>query len=107
MPTKVAPALKVVIDAYARKNGIAFQSEFEAENLSMAMSLTVSTGGLTLLPAYARNLLSPAVTTRPLQGEAPTIDLVIGYSKSNTSPVLKRFLSRADELIARMTRAKD
>jgi LysR family hca operon transcriptional activator len=104
MPTKVAPALKLVIDAYARKNGIAFKSEFEAENLSMAMSLTVSTGGLTLLPAYAQNLLSSAVTTRPLQGEVPTIDLVIGYNKSNTSPVLKRFLSRADELIARMTR---
>jgi hypothetical protein len=25
----------------------------------------------------------------------------MGYSKSNTSPLLKRFLSRTDELIAR------
>jgi LysR family hca operon transcriptional activator len=69
----------------------------------MAMSLTVSTGGLTLLPAYAQNLLSSAVTTLPLQGEAPTIDLVMGYNKSNTSPILKRFLSRANEMIARTT----
>jgi len=31
----------------------------------------------------------------------PTIDLAIGYSKANTSPTLKLFLSRVDELIAR------
>jgi LysR family transcriptional regulator, hca operon transcriptional activator len=52
-----------------------------------------STGGVILLPLYARNLLSPSVVVRPLQGEAPTIDLVMGYSRSNTSPLLKRFLS--------------
>ena len=68
------------------------------------MSLVASTGGVTLLPLYAQNLLSPSVVIRPLQGEAPTIDLVIGYSKANTSPLLKRFLSRADELVARVTK---
>jgi len=31
----------------------------------------------------------------------PTIALAIGYSKANTSPTLKLFLSRVDELIAR------
>jgi LysR family hca operon transcriptional activator len=30
----------------------------------------------------------------------PTIDLAVGYSKANTSPILKLFLSRMDELIA-------
>jgi LysR family hca operon transcriptional activator len=54
-----------------------------------------------LLPLYAENLLSPTVVTRPLQGEIPTIDLVMGYNKSNTSPLLKHFLSRTNELIAR------
>jgi LysR family transcriptional regulator, hca operon transcriptional activator len=34
------------------------------------------------------------VTSRPLDGEAPTIDLVIGYNKTNTSPILGLFLSR-------------
>ena len=34
----------------------------------------------------------------PVKGEAPTIDLVVGYHKANTSPVLKLFLSRIDEL---------
>ena len=49
-------------------------------------------------------MLSSSVVIRPLQGEAPTIDLVIGYSRSNTSPLLKRFLARADELVAQVSR---
>jgi LysR family hca operon transcriptional activator len=38
------------------------------------------------------------VVSRPLEGDAPAIDLVVGYSRSNASPVLKLFLSRAGEL---------
>jgi LysR family hca operon transcriptional activator len=105
-PTKAAPALKAVIDGYAARNGITLKPEYEAENLSMAMSLVASTGGVTLLPLYAENLLLPSVVTRPLQGEIPTIDLVLGYNKSNTSPLLKRFLARADELIARAQKSR-
>jgi LysR family hca operon transcriptional activator len=45
-------------------------------------------------------MLPATVIIRPLQGAAPTIDLVLGYSRSNTSALLKRFLSRADELVA-------
>jgi LysR family hca operon transcriptional activator len=51
-----------------------------------------------LMPAYARNLLPASVVSRPLEGEAPTIDVAVGYSTSNTSPILKLFLSRLDEL---------
>jgi LysR family hca operon transcriptional activator len=42
------------------------------------------------------------VISRPLEGEAPTIDLVIGYNKANTSPILKLFLSKSDDLISRV-----
>ena len=38
-PTKAAPALKVVIDAYAARSGISLTSDYEAENLAMAISL--------------------------------------------------------------------
>jgi LysR family hca operon transcriptional activator len=99
-PTRVAPVLKTVIDAYLIKVGVTLKPEYDAENLSSAMSLVASTGGVTLLPLYAQNLLSPSVVIRPLQGEAPTIELVIGYSRSNTSPLLKRLLARVDELVA-------
>jgi ABC-type tungstate transport system substrate-binding protein len=59
--------------------------------------------GLVLYLALSRSgplgSLAPwSVTSRPLVGEAPTIDLVVGYSKANTSPVLKLFLSRIDDL---------
>ncbi|HEX4077702.1 MAG TPA: hypothetical protein VHX61_02355 [Rhizomicrobium sp.] len=64
------------------------------------MSLVASTGGVTLLPLYVQNMLIPSVVACPLQGEPPTIDLVMGYNKSNTSPLLKRFVFRANELVA-------
>jgi LysR family transcriptional regulator, hca operon transcriptional activator len=66
----------------------------------MAMSFITSTSGVALLPEYAKNFLPGAVTSRPLRGNAPTIDLVIGYNKANTSPILKLFLSRLEELQA-------
>jgi LysR family transcriptional regulator, hca operon transcriptional activator len=66
----------------------------------MAMSLVASTRGLALMPAYAKNLLPPSVVSRPLEGEAPTIDVAVGYSKANSSPILKLFISRLQELRA-------
>ena len=73
----------------------------------MAMSLVASTRGLALLPDFARNFLTWSVISRPLAGEAPSIDLVLGYHKANASPLLKLFLSRADELVARISRRFD
>jgi LysR family hca operon transcriptional activator len=95
---RAAPVLKTVIDEYAAKVGIKLKQIFDAETLSGGMSLVASTGGFTLLPTYVQSALIPSVVARPLHGEVPTIDLVMGYNKSNTSPLLKRFLLRADEL---------
>jgi LysR family transcriptional regulator, hca operon transcriptional activator len=69
------------------------------DNMAMAMSLVASTRGVALMPAYAKNLLPPSAVSRPLEGEAPTIDVAVGYGKSNTSPILKLFLSRLAELV--------
>jgi LysR family transcriptional regulator, hca operon transcriptional activator len=49
------------------------------------MSLVASIGGVTLFPLYTQNMLTRAVVARPLRGEPPTIDLLMGYNKSNTS----------------------
>ena len=67
------------------------------------MSLITSTQGVALLPTYAKNLLPGSVTSRPLKGEPPTIDLCVGYKKDNPSPVLQVFLSRCDELVSRVS----
>jgi LysR family transcriptional regulator, hca operon transcriptional activator len=42
-----------------------------------------------------------SVVSRPLLGAPPTVELAVGYNRRNTSPVLKLFLGRVDELIAR------
>jgi LysR family transcriptional regulator, hca operon transcriptional activator len=98
---RAAPVLEAVIEEYAAKIGIKLNQIYDAETLSGGMSLVASTGGFTLLPAYVQNALIPSVVMRPLQGEAPTIDLVMGYNRSNTSSLLKKFLLRADEFAAR------
>jgi len=101
--SKTAPVLRAVIDKYLKRSGIDIKPEHEADNLAMAMSLVASTRSVALLPAYAQNFLPWSVISRPLSGEVPTIDLVVGYNKSNTSPILKLFLSRLDDLIVRVS----
>jgi LysR family transcriptional regulator, hca operon transcriptional activator len=98
VPTSNAPALREVTDAYARQVGVDLTPDHEALNLAMAMSLIASTKGVGLLPLYARNFLPPAVVTRPLAGAPPLIDLSLGYSSANKSPLLMTLLSRVDEL---------
>jgi LysR family hca operon transcriptional activator len=78
----------------------------EADHLSMGMSLIASARGVGLLPVYAQNFLASSLTSRPLKGDVPTVDLVLGYKKSNRSPMLKVLLSRLDELIARVSKRK-
>jgi DNA-binding transcriptional LysR family regulator len=87
-----------VTEDYLRRCGLDIQLDHGVDNMAMAMSLVASTRGLALMPAYAENLLPWSVISRPLAGEAPTIDLAVGYSKENTSPILKLFLSRIDDL---------
>ena len=98
-----APVLRALIAQYLKRCGIDIAPAHEADNLAMAMSLVASTRAVALLPAYAQNFLPWSVVSRPLAGDVPTIDLVIGYSNANTSPILKLFLSRTDELIARVS----
>src|ERR1700694_5652124 len=99
-----APALRLVIDNYLKRSGINIVPDHEVDNL--AMSLVASTRGVALLPIYAENFLPWSVVSRPIKGEAPTIDLVVGHHKANTSPLLKIFLSRIDELIAGVSKKK-
>jgi LysR family transcriptional regulator, hca operon transcriptional activator len=99
-----APVLRMVIDNYLKRSGINIKPTHEVDNLAMAMSLIASTGGIGLLPAYAQNFLLSSVTSRPLKGDTPTVDLVLGYKKSNQSPILKLLLSKLDELVARVSK---
>jgi LysR family transcriptional regulator, hca operon transcriptional activator len=102
--SNTAPVLRMVIDNYLKRSGINITPAHEADHLSMGMSLIASTHGVGLLPAYAQNFLPSSLTSRPLKGDAPTVELVLGYKKSNKSPVLEVLLSRLDELVARVSK---
>jgi len=101
--SNTAPVLRAVIDDYLKRSGTKITPAHQADHLSMGISLIASTRGVGLLPAYAQNFLPSSVTSRPLKGNTPTIELVLGYKKSNESPVLKLLLSRLDELVTRIS----
>jgi LysR family hca operon transcriptional activator len=90
-----APVLRSLVEDYFRRSGIDLHPAHRVEYLSMAMSLVASTRGLRLLPDFARNFLTSSVISRPLAGEAPSIDLVLGYHKANTSPRRRERWSKA------------
>ncbi len=92
------PALRLSIDRFLKENGIEIRPSHEVDNLGGIMSLIASTGGVALLPVYAKTFLPDTVTTRPLRCPGPKIDLSVGYRKANPSPILKLFLSRIDEI---------
>jgi LysR family hca operon transcriptional activator len=95
-----ARVLRAVIDDYLEQSGVQITLAQSVDNPAVVMSLVASTRGVTLIPAYVENLMPWSVVSRPLEGGGATIDLVIGYRRANTSPILKLFLSRVDEPIA-------
>jgi LysR family hca operon transcriptional activator len=103
VPAWNAPQLRAVTDRYAAQVGIDLTPDHEALNLSMAFSLVASTGGVALLPLYARNLMPKSVIGRPIRGAPPMIDLVLGYNQANASPLLKFLLSKVEDLKFRVS----
>jgi LysR family transcriptional regulator, hca operon transcriptional activator len=101
--SNTAPVLRKIVDDYLKRSGVNLTPAHQADHVTMGLSLIASTGGVGLLPAYAQNFLFSSLTGRPLKGVAPTVELVLGYRKSNQSPILKLFLSRLDELVARVS----
>ncbi len=93
-----SPMLRRLIDSYLLQSGLHVVPAQEAETLPMVISMVLSTGGVSLLPAYMARLLPASVVERPLRGAAPTITLALGYSRANTSTMLQDFLSKADGL---------
>ena len=96
--SKVPRVLRTLITAYLARRKVDLTPSYEIDNYAMAVSLVASTRGVALLPASARHFLPWSVVSRPLRGEAPTIDVAVGYHKANSSPILQGFLSRIGDL---------
>jgi len=98
LPSKSAPAVRRAVLEYFNRAGIDLKPELEVHNVVHAISMITSTRGVMLLPAYTQRFLPESITTRPVKGEAPTLDLIIAYHKANNSPILKLLLSRVGKL---------
>jgi LysR family hca operon transcriptional activator len=96
----VALVLRGVVERYLRDNRIALTPSHRVETFPVVLSLVASLRAVALMPAYVETLLPWSVVSRPLLGEALTIDLAVGYRLGNPSPVLKSFLAGLDQLIA-------
>jgi LysR family hca operon transcriptional activator len=98
LPSKAAPAVRRVVLDYFNQAGIDPKPEHEVHNVVHAISMITSTRGVMMLPAYTKRYLPETITTRPVKGDAPTLDLVIAYHKANKSPILKRLLANVGKL---------
>jgi len=99
--SEIPRILRGTVNGYLRDSGVNVAPRFEIDNFAMAMSLVTSERGVALLPISIEDYLPPSIVSRRLKGKQPTVDLMIGYRKDNASPILKTFLSRVDDLIAR------
>jgi LysR family hca operon transcriptional activator len=99
LPSKAAPAVRRLVLEYFNRAGIRLKPEYEVHNVVHAISMITSTHAVMLLPAYTKRYLPESITTRPVEGEAPTLDLVIAHHKANKSPILKLLLSRVGKLV--------
>lgn len=104
VPHSNSPVLRNAIDRFGKQVGVDLTPDHEALNIAMAVSLVASTGGVGILPYYVRNILPPSVVTRPIEGVPPMIDLVLGFSEANSSPLLKSLLGRIEDLKFRVER---
>jgi len=95
----VPHVLRAVVADYMKRRGLDIEPVHRIDNFAMGVSLVASTRGFAVLPAYAANFLPWSVVSRPLAGDVPTIDLMLGYHRANSSPVLKSLLQRLNELI--------
>ena len=98
LPSKAAPVVRRVVVEYFSRVGVEIKPEHEVHNVVHAISMITSTRAVMLLPAYTKRFLPESITTRPVQGEAPTLDLVLACHKANKSPILKLLLSRVGKV---------
>jgi LysR family transcriptional regulator, hca operon transcriptional activator len=96
--SEIPRVLRSVVNGYLKKSGVEIVPRLEIDNFAMAMSLVSSERGIALLPISIEDYLPSSIVSRRLKGEQPIVDLMIGYHKANSSPILKTFLSRLERL---------
>lgn len=98
VPSKSAPSVRRAVLEFFRRAGVDIKPEYEVHNVVHAISMITSMRGMMLLPAYTQRYLPESMTTRPVSGEVPTVDLILAHHKANKSPILRLLLSKIGEL---------
>jgi LysR family transcriptional regulator, hca operon transcriptional activator len=97
--SEIPRVLRGAVNGYLKRSGVEVAPRFAIDNFAMAISLVTSERGVALLPISIEEYLPPSIVSRRLRGAQPTVDLMVGYRKTNASPILKNFLSRIDGLL--------
>lgn len=97
---KFGPTLHQASMDFGRLNGVSFASSYQAETLTMAISLMQSLKHVCLLPSYSRHLFPSNIISVPLQGNVPEIPYAMVWHADNhceaIAAMLARFSDEAD-----------
>ena len=86
-----------VVEAYCEAHGIERKVAQVATNILLNLNLVGMGLGYALLPAYVSSLTSRAICTRPLEGEPPTIDLLMVSRKEPHAAELEALIELVRE----------
>jgi LysR family transcriptional regulator, hca operon transcriptional activator len=100
--SEVPRVLRSAVMDYLKQEGVHLVPHLEMDSFPTAISLVESENAVAIMPASILNFLPPTVVGRGFRGKQPTVDLVAGFRKGNESPILHEFLSKFDELTARI-----
>lgn len=94
-PRAIGPRLyDTVIDA-CKRAGFLPRLGQQAPQIGSVVNLVAAEMGFSMVPASMRQLQVSGVVYREVAGDAPMTSLALAYRKSETSPVLRNFVSRA------------
>ena len=84
LPSKATPAVRRAVLEYFNHAGIDLKPEHEVHNVVHTISMITSTRGHAVAGLH-KAVSARSITTRPVKGEVPTLDLVIAYHKAACS----------------------
>ncbi|MGQ3675152.1 LysR substrate-binding domain-containing protein [Xanthobacter sp. TB0139] len=94
-----AGGLHEIVDTYLRDHQVEITPAQDVDNVITMMTLVGLGAGFALLPDYVAQLLFRNVTTRPLQKNAPNVELVMAWHRENDSPDLAAFRDLVCEVL--------
>ena len=100
--SRVPQILRGVIADYLKRAGVEVVPRYEFDNFPMAISLVEAVNGVAIIPASIKGFLPTSVVSRRLRGEQPTVDLMVGYRRDNQSLILRTFVSKLPDLVAKV-----